>query len=186
VPNSDLGAGKLMVIELQQSLGIPIQLVPIEELSNFLSHIQAATVVTSRYFMAEVEHQTQSHQIRVIPIDIQDYEKELSFIKTLPKNSYLGIVSLSAGILRVAEMMVYSIRGDEIMVTTCQVQDEYRIQALIRTAHTIISDRASIPRIKSAIKSASEDLIRIPKIVESENYIGSTSIGLLKRELGLI
>jgi GntR family transcriptional regulator len=33
---------------------------------------------------------------------------------------------------------------------------------------------------------ASDDLMRIPKVVESESYVGERSISLLKRELGLL
>jgi GntR family transcriptional regulator len=200
VPQGDRGAGELMLQELQQALGIPIRLIPLEELEAILVNTHAATVVTSRYFIGSVEMRLAQSEllaarfvsadnpptIRVIPVDIQDYERELALVKTLPKNSYVGIVSLSGGILAVAEMMVHSMRGDDLVVMTCQVEDSYRLNAIIHRAHTIISDRSSINRVRKEIKAQSEDLIRIPQVVESESYIGTKSINLLKRELGLI
>jgi GntR family transcriptional regulator len=39
--------------------------------------------------------------------------------------------------------------------------------------------------VKAAILAAREDLIRPPELICSENYIGTKSINLLKRELGL-
>jgi GntR family transcriptional regulator len=192
VPQIEIGAGELMLQELQQSLGIPVQLVALEELEAELVRFQAATVVTSRYFIATVESTLaeskliKPRSIRVIPIDLQDYEKELALVKTLPKNSYVGIVSLSAGILAVAEMMVYSMRGEDLFVMACQTTDKYKLNATIRRAHTIISDKASLKMVYQAIEVADEDLIRIPQVVESESYIGSKSIDLLKRELGLV
>ena len=192
VPRIDFGAGELMTQELQQSLGIPIQLVSLEKLEAQLAESHAATIVTSRYFIGSVEAQLATSElvkprsIRVIPVDLQDYEKELALVKTLPKNSYVGIVSLSTGILAVAEMMVHSMRGEDLLVMTCQTNNTYRLNATIRRAHTIISDRASLKIVHQTILEAGEDLVRIPQVVESENYIGSKSINLLKRELGLV
>jgi GntR family transcriptional regulator len=192
VPKVDFGAGELMTQELQQSLGIPIQLISLEKLEAQLAKSHAATIVTSRYFIGKVEMQLAKSEtiaprsIRVIPVDLQDYGKELALVKTLPKGSYVGIVSLSAGILAVAEMMVHSMRGDDLIVMTCQPKDNYRLNATIRRAHTIITDRASLALVHQTIEEAGDDLIRIPQVVESESYIGSKSINLLKRELGLI
>jgi GntR family transcriptional regulator len=192
VPRVEMGAGELMLQELQQSLGIPVQLISLEKLEPELARAHAATVVTSRYFIGNVQAKlaqsevVTSRSIRVIPIDLQDYEKELSLVKTLPKNSYVGIVSLSAGILAVAEMMVHSMRGDDLLVMACQTKDNYKLNATIRRAHTIISDKASLHIVHQAIEAAEDDLIRRPQVVESESYIGLKSINLLKRELGLV
>jgi GntR family transcriptional regulator len=192
VPRNDAGAGELMLQELQQSLGIPVQLVTLDKLEAQLVQSRAATVVTSRYHIGSVESKLATSElvsprsIRVIPIDLQDYEKELALVKTLPKNSYVGIVSLSGGILAVAEMMVHSMRGDDLLVMACQTKDNYKLNATIRRAHTIISDKASLSIVHQAIEAAGDDLMRIPQIVESESYIGLKSINLLKRELGLV
>lgn len=186
VPQHDIGAGELMTQELQQSLGIPVQLVPIDQLNEVLSLTHSGTVVTSRYFITQVEAIAAPQNVRVLPVDLQDYGKELSVIKGVPKNSYVGIVSVSVGILAIAEMIVYSMRGEEILINTCQVTDSYKLKAIVRSAHIIISDRASLARVKKAIDLASDDLIRIPKVIESESYVGEKSIALLKRELGLI
>jgi GntR family transcriptional regulator len=191
VPRIEMGAGELMLQELQ-SLGIPVQLVTLDKLEAQLAQSLAATVVTSRYFISSVEAKLAGSEvisprsIRVIPVDLQDYEKELALVKTLPKNSYVGIVSLSAGILAVAEMMVHSMRGDDLLVMACQTKDNYKLNATIRRAHTIISDKASLNIVHQAIEAAGDDLIRIPQVVESESYIGLKSINLLKRELGLV
>jgi GntR family transcriptional regulator len=186
VPQNDIGAGELMTQELQQFLGVPVQLVPIEQLDAILAETQSGTVVTSRYFINAVEAIATPRNVRVLPVDLQDYGKELSVIKGVPKNSYVGIVSVSAGILAIAEMIIYSMRGDEILINTCQVSDAYKLKAIVRSAQLIVSDRASLERVKKAIEAARDDLIRIPKLVESESYVGERSIGLLKRELGLL
>lgn len=186
VPGKDLGAGELIVQELQQSLaGIPVQLVPLEELKAVLAPTKSGTVVTSRYFLGEAEAIANPQSVRVIPLDIHDYQKELQLVEHLPKNSCVGIVSLSPGILQVAEIIINSLRGEEILVMTSRATDTYKLQAMVRSAHTILSDRASFPQVQAAVAAARADIIRPPQVVKSDNYIDTESIDLLKRELGL-
>jgi GntR family transcriptional regulator len=186
VPGYDLGAGELIVQELEQSLaGIPLQLVPLDELQAVLAQTKAGTVVTSRYFLGEAEAIANPQSVRVIPLDIHDYQKELQLVEHLPKDSCVGIVSLSSGILQVAEIIINSLRGEELLVMTSRVTDTYKLQAIVRSAHTILSDGASFSQVQAAVEAAREDIIRPPQIIKSENYVDTESIDLLKRELGL-
>lgn len=185
VPSRDLGAGELMVQELEESLGIPVQLVPMEELTEVLGQTHSGTVVTSRYFIQEAEAIAAPKAVRVIPVDIYDYAQEIQIIQNLPKDTCLGAVSLSSGILRVVEIIIHSLRGDQLLLMTAQTKDAYKLNALVRSAQTIFSDQASYPLVKEAILAARDDIIRPPKLIRSENYIGTKSINLLKRELGL-
>jgi GntR family transcriptional regulator len=185
IPRHDLGAGELMLTELEQALQIPVELVPLEDLEKFLAGTKSATVVTSRYFIGVAEEIAASFHLRVIPIDIYDYAKELSLVKKLPVDSRLGIVSLSHGIIKVAEILIHSLRGDELLVMSAQTHDLERMRVLVRTSQTIVTDKASFAPLKNAIAEARPDLIRVPEIICSENYIGERSIQLLRRELGL-
>ncbi len=185
-PGQDIGAGQLMVRELEAALKIPVQLVPLEELDTVLAQARSGTVVTSRYFISEAEAIAAPKSVRVIPVDIYDYKKELGLLKDLPKGSCLGMVSVSSGILRAAAVISYSLRGDEILLMSAQPDDAYKLNALIHSAQTIVVfDEASLPTVKEAIADARDDLIRAPKLIICDNYIGEKSILLLKRELGL-
>lgn len=184
-PAQDIGAGELMVRELQQALQIPVQLVPLEELAGILDQARGGTVVTSRYFIGEAEAIAAPKSVRVIPVDIYDYSKETKLLRSLPNESCVGLVSLSTGILRAAEVIIHSLRGDDLLVMTAQTDDAYKLGAIVRRAQTIICDLASLAIVKAAIQSARDDLIRPPQVLCSENYIGTKSINLLKRELGL-
>lgn len=55
VPNRDLGTGQLMAQQIQQTLGIRVQLVPLEDLVAVLDQIHSGTVVTLHYFLSAVE-----------------------------------------------------------------------------------------------------------------------------------
>ncbi|MEG4285838.1 GntR family transcriptional regulator [Microcoleus sp. A006_D1] len=184
-PAEDIGVGELMAKELEQALRIPIQLVPMEELGTFLDQISSGTVITSRYFIGEAELISAPRSVRVIPVDIYDYVQEIQLVAGLPKDSYLGLVSLSPGMLRSTEVIIHSLRGEDLLVMTALLSDDYKINSIVRSARTIFCDQPSVATVKAAINAAREDIIRPPQLVCCENYIGSKSINLLKRELGL-
>ncbi|MDJ0745814.1 MAG: GntR family transcriptional regulator [Xenococcaceae cyanobacterium MO_167.B27] len=185
VPHRDLSAGEIMQQELSASLNIPIDLVTLEDIEPILAETNFGTLITSRYFIKEVLEIIPPSSFRVIPIDIYDYSKELKMINSLPPQACLGIVSLSQGTLDVAASIVHSQRGDELLVLTAPTSDRQRLMAVVRTAHTIIVGPSSYDVVKQAIIAARPDLIRIPEVICSDNYINSKSIDLLKRELDL-
>ncbi|AFZ02376.1 GntR family transcriptional regulator [Calothrix sp. PCC 6303] len=182
----DIGAGELIVDELEQALRIPVQLVATEELSAVLDKTTSATVVTSRYFIGEVEALAAPKAVRVIPLDIHDYAKEMSMVKVLAKDSCIGIASLSSGILRATEVILHGLRGDELLVMTSQPKDNYKLHAIVKRAQVIFcTDQKSFSAVQNAMQAVLEDIIRPPKLIRCDNYIGEKSINLLKRELGL-
>ncbi|HIK15411.1 MAG TPA: GntR family transcriptional regulator [Leptolyngbyaceae cyanobacterium M33_DOE_097] len=184
-PSHDIGAGEVIVRELERALNIPVQLVPLEELGQILDQTRSGTVVTSRYFIAQAEAIAGPKSVRVIPIDIYDFDEEIKLIKKLAKGSCLGVVSLSSGTVGVAEVIIHSLRGEDLLVMTCQLGDNYKLNAVVRSAQTIIADQASCQTVKAAISAAREDIIRPPQLVCCENFVIGKSIDLLKRELGL-
>lgn len=184
VPQHDQGAGEIIVQELQQALSIPVQLVLLEQLEATLAN-SSATVVTVRYFLSQAEEIALPQSVRVIPIDIYNYRRELQLIKELPAGSCLGMVSLSSGTLGEAKIMVHSLRGEDLFVLTAQATDQYKLHALVQNAHRIITDLPSFPLVKAAVVAARDSLIRQPQIICCESYIDLGSIQLLKRELGL-
>jgi len=184
-PLQDIGAGHLMTQQLQEALHIPVQLVPLEELSQVLEQTQSGTVVTSRYFISEAQAIATPRSVRVIPIDIYDYSKEMQQVLQLRDASCLGLVSLSSGFLRAAEVIVHSLRGETLLVMTTQPEDDYKLRAIVRCANTIACfDQNSFAVVKQAIVAAREDLIRPPALIACDDYISQESIQVLKRELG--
>ena len=189
-PSNDIGIGKLMTKELEQALNISVQLVPLEELEKIIDQISSGTIVTSRYFIGQAKEIATPKSVRVIPIDIYDYTQEFQLLNTLPKGSYCGLVSLSSGLLRAAEVIIYSYRGNDVIVMTSQYTETYvetyKINAMVRVAKIIVCDKFSFDIVKDVLEKNREDIIRPPKIICIENYIVTDSINLLKRELGLV
>lgn len=184
-PQQDLGVGEIMAREIEQALQIPIQLIPLEELDAILARTASATVVTSRYFIGDAERIASARAARAIPVDIYDYAEEIEFVQNLPAGSRLGLVSISPGWLRASEVIIHSLRGEELLVMTSQPNDTYKLHAMIKTVRILGCDRDSFPIVKAAITAIREDLIRPPQVICCETYIGTQSMNLLRRELGL-
>ncbi len=204
-PSNDIGIGELMAKELEQALGtsVKVQLVPLEKLDETIDKVFFFTIVTSRYFIGQTEkiaakknqfaresvpesvRESFLESFRVIPVDIYDYSQEFELLKTLPKGSYCGLVSLSSGFLRAAEVIIHSLRGNDVIVITAQDTETEKINAMVRSARIIVCDKFSFNKVKDALQKNREDIIRPPEIRCIENYIRIDSINLLKRELGL-
>ena len=185
VPQRDIGAGKIIQQELQDSFSIEIELIELEKLPQILEKINFGTLITNRYFIKEVLGIVPPNSFRVIPIDMYDFNKELELIKALPPEACLGIVSVSEGTLSVASSIVNSQRGDDLLVLTSSLSDQDRLRAVIRASHTIITGYTSYDLVKAEIVAMREDLIRIPDVISTDSYIGEKSIKLLQRELSI-
>ena len=75
-----------------------------EELESVLESSSKGTVVTSRYFLQPLEEMAKRHKVRAVAVDLSDFQKELTILNKLRSGSCVGIVSISPGILRAAEV----------------------------------------------------------------------------------
>ena len=107
----DIGASMLIAEELGPCLGVPVEIVPLEELEKILETSSNGTVVTSRYFLQQVESLAKKHNVRSVAIDPNEFGQELELLKGLRTGSCVGLVSISPGILRAAEIILHSMRG---------------------------------------------------------------------------
>lgn len=183
VPRRDLGTGQLMAQQIQQTLGIRVQLVLLEDLAAVLDQIHSGTVVTLHYFLSAVEAIAQPRGARVLPVEVSDYAREIALIRQLPSHACLGLVSISTALLEVAEVIVQSLRAD-LLVLTAVISDTERVGSLIRRAHTLICDEASYSTLRALVRQARSDLIRTPNLVCASPHIGEAAMAKLQQELG--
>ncbi len=191
VPSRDLGTGELMAQQIQQALGIRVQLVPLEDLATVLDQLHSGTVVTIRYFLSAIEAIAQPRGARVLTVEVSDYAHEIALIRQLPPHACLGLVSISTALLEVAEVIVHSLRGDLLVLTAVISAGESgpevfteRVGSLIGRAHTIICDEASHATLRALLRQARADLIRMPTLVCAAPHIGEAAMAELRRELG--
>jgi GntR family transcriptional regulator len=184
-PREDIGASMLIAEELEPKLDVPVEVVPMEELENVLESSSNGTVVTSRYFLQPIEVIAKQHKVRAVAVDVNDFSQELAMLKELRAGSCVGLVSISPGILRAAEVILHSLRGNELLLMTATPDVCSRLLALLRAASHVVCDRPSLPFVEQTLRQNRSQLMRIPQVHCADKYLSSDTINLLRKEIGL-
>ena len=185
-PREDIGASLLIAEELAPHLDVPVEVVPMEELESVLESSSKGTVVTSRYFLQPLEEIAKRHKVRAVAVDLSDFQKELTILNKLRSGSCVGIVSISPGILRAAEVILHSMRGNEILLMTANPDVGSRLIALLRAASHVICDSPSQPVIEHTLRQNISQLMRMPQIHCADKYLSDSTIEELRKEIGLL
>ena len=185
-PREDIGASLLIAEELKPNLEVPVEVVPMEELEAVLVASNNGTVVTSRYFLQPVEAIAKRHGVRAVPVDLNDFRHELDLLKELRQGSCVGLVSISPGILRAAEVILHSLRGSELLVMTANPDVGSRLLALLRASSHVLCDRPSLALVEQSLRQNRSQLMRMPVVHCAQSYLGLATIDALRKEIGLL
>ena len=185
-PREDIGASMLIAEDLSPKVNVPVDVVPMEELEKVLSNSNNGTIVTSRYFLQPLEKVAKQHGVRAIAVDLSDFQKELKILKELNAGSCVGIVSISPGLLRAAEIIIHSMRGNELMLMTTISDNKSRLLSLLKASNHIVCDGPSLSVVENTLLKNRSQLMRLPQIICAKNYLSIETINQLKKEIGVI
>ena len=185
-PREDIGASMLIAEDLSPNINVPVEVVPMEELEKVLCNSSNGTIVTSRYFLQPLEKLAKQYRVRAIAVDLSDFQKELKIIKELKPGSCVGIVSISPGLLRAAEIIIHSMRGSDIVIMTTISDNSSRLLALLKASNYIVCDGPSLSVIENTLLKNRSQLMRVPQIICAKNYLSIKTINHLKAEIGVI
>jgi len=185
-PREDIGASMLIAEDLSPKIDVPVEVVPMEELEKVLSNSNNGTIVTSRYFLQPLEKVARQHGIRAIAVDLSDFQKELKILKELDTGNCVGIVSISPGLLRAAEIIIHSMRGNELMLMTAISDNNSRLLSLLKASNYIVCDGPSLSVVENTLLKNRSQLMRLPQIICAKNYLSIQTISQLKKEIGVI
>ena len=185
-PREDIGASMLIAEELSPKINVPVEVIPMEELEKVLCNSNNGTIVTSRYFLQPLEKVAKKYGIRAIAVDLSDFQKELKILKELKEGSCVGIVSISTGLLRAAEVIIHSMRGSELILMTAISDNNSRLLALLKASSHVVCDGPSLSVVESILIKNRSQLIRLPQIICAKNYLSIDTINQLKKEIGFI
>ena len=185
-PREDIGASMLIAEDLSPKINVPVEVIPMEELEKVLSNSNNGTIVTSRYFLQPLEKLAKQYRVRAIAVDLSDFQKELKIIKELKPGSCVGIVSISPGLLRAAEIIIHSMRGSDIVIMTAISDNSSRLLALLKASNYIVCDGPSLSVIENTLLKNRSQLMRVPQIICAKNYLSIKTINHLKTEIGVI
>ena len=179
-PREDIGASMLIAEDLSTTVNVPVEVVPMEELEKVLSNSNNGTIVTSRYFLQPLEKIAKQHAVRAIAVDLSDFQKELN------AGSCVGIVSISPGLLRAAEVIIHSMRGSELTLMTAISDNNSRLLSLLKASNHIVCDGPSLSVVENTLLKNRSQLMRLPQIICAKNYLSIETINQLKKEIGVI
>lgn len=193
-PQEDLGAAHLMARELT-ALPIPVTPISLESLGHRLGALaqdgKKATVVTSRYFLKPVEAVTMAHNMRCLVLDLNSFDHELKVIAQLRTDTCVGLVSISSGILRAAELILQAQRGQELLFMTALVDVDNPqpgralLRSVCRASGTILCDQPSHPVMEATIREHRSLLLRVPNLHCIDHYLRPETVDVLSKEMGL-
>ena len=184
-PREDIGASMLIAEDLSPKINVPVEVVPMEELEKVLCNTSNGTIVTSRYFLQPLEQVAKKHGIRAIAVDLSDFQKELKILKELKSGSCVGIVSISPGLLRAAEVIIHSMRGSELMLMTAISDNNNRLLSLLKSSNHIVCDGPSLSVVENTLIKNRSQLMRLPQIICAKNYLSIETINQLKKQIGV-
>jgi len=184
-PREDIGASMLIAEDLAPRINVPVEVVPMEELEKVLCNSNNGTLVTSRYFLQPLEKLAKKYGIRAIAVDLSDFQKELKMLTELKIGSCVGIVSISPGLLRAAEVILHSIRGNDILLMTANPENSSRLLALLKTTNHVLCDSPSLLAVENTLTKNRSQLMRLPQIHCAANYLTKETINQLKKEIGI-
>jgi len=185
-PREDIGASMLIAEDLSTTVNVPVEVVPMEELEKVLSNSNSGTIVTSRYFLQPLEKVAKQHGVRAIAVDLSDFQKELKILKELNAGSCVGIVSISPGLLRAAEIIIHSMRGNELILMTAISDNNSRLLSLLKASNLIVCDGPSLSVVENTLLKNRSQLMRLPQKICAKNYLSIETINQLKKEIGVI
>ena len=185
-PREDIGASMLIAEDLSPKVNVPVEVVPMEELEKVLSNSNNGTIVTSRYFLQPLETVAKRHGVRAIAVDLSDFQKEFKILKELNAGNSVGIVSISPGLLRAAEVIIHSMRGNELMLMTANSDNNNRLLSLLKTSNHIVCDGPSLSVVENTLLKNRSQLMRLPQIICAKNYLSTETINKLKKEIGVV
>ncbi len=185
-PREDIGASMLIAEDLSPNINVPVEVIPMEELEKVLSNSNNGTIVTSRYFLQPLEKLAKKYRVRAIPVDLSDFQKELKIIKEFKFGSCVGIVSISPGLLRAAEIIIHSMRGSDIVIMTAISDNSSRLLALLKASNYIVCDGPSLSVVENTLIKNRSQLMKVPQIICAKNYLSMETINQLKTEIGVI
>jgi len=193
-PQEDFGAAHLMARELMD-LPAPVTALPLENLEGHLAALgqagKKATVATSRYFLKPVGEVARAHKMRCLALDLAPLTHELNLVGQLRAGSCVGLVSLSPGILRAAELILQAQRGQDLLVMTAVVdldnphQERNQLLNLCRASGKLLCDQPSHAVVQATIRQHRSQMVRVPTLHCISHYLRPETVDVLSKEMGL-
>ena len=117
---------------------------------------------------------------------LRTFKSDIEIIKELKHGSCVGIVSISPGLLRAAEIIIHSMRGSDIVIMTAISDNSSKLLSILKASNHIVCDGPSLSVVENILIKNRSQLMRLPQIICAKNYLSIETINQLKTEIGVI
>jgi GntR family transcriptional regulator len=162
--------------ELQEALQRPVQATTLnrlnpdsERLSHFLVsryHYQALKEKLARAW-GDSNNNWDTPRLAdcITVIDVGAVSQELDFIRQLPPDSMVAVISSSSIILQQAEAVISALRGDSLITRTLLAGQEplAETERVLKRAHVIFADWLCAPQLKAMTRKPIHTIRTIPQ-----------------------
>ena len=97
-----------------------------------------------------MEELAKKHGVRAVAVDLNDFRQELAMLKELRPGS-CGSGEHQPRHLRAAEVILHSMRGNELLLMTATPDVGSRLLALLRASSRVLCDRPSLPLVEQSL-----------------------------------
>lgn len=144
-PAADLQ--QILIHELASQIDCGIASTTIQEVMAQPEMFTGALVVVTAYHASEVRKLLPS-DILPVTINLQTGQAQVKLIKSLPLGSMVALISLGSTLIDYAQVVIASLRGDQLLVRTEHFSSTKQWRALAATADLVITDSYCFEKIK--------------------------------------
>ncbi|HKC12119.1 MAG TPA: GntR family transcriptional regulator [Vicinamibacteria bacterium] len=136
---------KILVRELSDALGIPASACSLAELERHPERLRGALGVALPHLTEKVRQIVPGASIESVTLEVSPNDRQS--ILDLPAGAIVLLVSHSTDILRLASVLVRSLRGDELLVETRSARATREWKRLLPVADLVFADTIAFTEI---------------------------------------
>ncbi|MBL8148771.1 MAG: hypothetical protein JNN15_02460 [Blastocatellia bacterium] len=130
---------QILIHELSQQMACQVNAATIEQLKRTPSLAEGALVIATAYHVPKIKKLISS-EIPIVTINLHSREEESQLLKELPVGAIVGLISVGSTVLEYAQVMIASLRGEDLLVSPSLFSDTKQWKRIARTADLVIAD----------------------------------------------
>ncbi len=145
-PSAEMG--ELLVHEVKEGLGVDARSCAIAELEKNPALLAGALALTLPYHLETVARLAPAAAVEPVTLEVSKEDREA--ILSMPDGAIVLVVSYSPTVLPFAEVLLKSLRGDEILVETRPLSATRGWKRLVPAADLVFADALSVAALRRA------------------------------------
>lgn len=166
--------GELLVHEIRGGLGVPATSAAIEDVERDPGRLAGALALTLPYHLETVARLAPAAAVEGVTLEVPEEDRKA--ILAVPTGAIILVVSHSPTVLPFADVLLKSLRGDEILVETRPLSATREWRRLVPAADLVFADALAAPAVRQAR----------PKKLREVRFVSPSSLERLRDALTVV